>query len=131
MTFARNPLCLLCIAAALATGCASSTPKTSAKSQKPAGPPFPAATPEAVVAVSQQIFPAVVRLDVAQEAYVEGKRTLRRGIGSGVIFDAQGHVLTNFHVAGRAQEIYITLANKERVPAKLIGDDHWTDLAVV
>src|SRR4051812_6938414 len=93
--------------------------------------PFPAATPQAVVDVTGRMFPAVVRLDVAQEIYSEGKRTLRRGIGSGVIIDSEGRILTNFHVAGRAAEIYVTLFNKERVPAKLIGDDHWTDLAVV
>src|SRR5437764_6503103 len=93
--------------------------------------PFPSATPQAVVEVSQRIFPAVVRLDVAQEIYREGKRTVQRGIGSGVIIDEKGRILTNFHVAGRAAEIYVTLYNKERVPAKLIGDDHWTDLAVV
>lgn len=81
--------------------------------------------------VTNTVFPAVVRLDVAQEVYNDGKRTLNRGIGSGVIFDEQGHVLTNFHVAGRAAEIYVTLFNKERISAKLIGDDHWTDLAVV
>ena len=95
------------------------------------GPTFPAATPDAITRVTSRIFPAVVRLDVAQEIYFEGKRTLRRGIGSGVIIDPEGRILTNFHVAGRAAEIYVTLANKERVPAKLIGDDHWTDLAVV
>jgi serine protease Do len=93
--------------------------------------PFPSATPRAVVDVSSKIFPAVVRIDVAQEIYSEGKRTLRRGIGSGVIIDREGHILTNYHVAGRAAELYVTLSNKERVPAKLIGDDHWTDLAVV
>lgn len=93
--------------------------------------PFPPATPVAVVDVTREIFPAVVRLDVAQEVYADGKRTLRRGIGSGVIFDAEGRILTNYHVAGRGAEIYVTLENKERVPAKLIGDDHWTDLAVV
>src|SRR6185436_11606438 len=93
--------------------------------------PFPSATPEAVVSVTKTIFPAVVRLDVAQETYSQGKRTLQRGIGSGVIIDDKGHVLTNYHVAGRASEIYVTLENKERVPAKLIGDDHWTDLAIV
>lgn len=93
--------------------------------------PFPSATPQAVVEVTGRVFPSVVRLDVAQEIYSEGKRTLQRGIGSGVIIDAEGRILTNYHVAGRAAEIYITLFNKERVPAKLIGDDHWTDLAVV
>jgi serine protease Do len=93
--------------------------------------PFPPATPQAVVKVTGKIFPAVVRLDVAQEIYSEGKRTVQRGIGSGVIFDDQGRILTNFHVAGRAAEIFVTLYSKERVRGKLIGDDHWTDLAVV
>jgi serine protease Do len=92
---------------------------------------FLPADPEIVSAVTKKIFPAVVRLDVAQEIYSEGKRNLRRGIGSGVIISDQGYILTNYHVAGRAAEIYVTLANKERVHAKLIGDDHWTDLAVV
>jgi serine protease Do len=92
---------------------------------------FPDASPEVVTAVTQKIFPSVVRLDVAQEIYSEGKRNLRRGIGSGVIIDDEGRILTNYHVAGRAAEIFVTLANKERVRAKLVGDDHWTDLAVV
>jgi serine protease Do len=97
----------------------------------PPAEPFLSASPQAVVDVSSKIFPTVVRIDVAQEIYAEGKRTLRRGIGSGVIIDADGHVLTNYHVAGRAAELYVTLFNKERVPAKLVGDDHWTDLAIV
>ena len=94
-------------------------------------PPFPPATPWAVVRVSQKVGAAVVRIDVAQEVFVGGKRTLRRGIGSGVIIDQAGHVLTNFHVAGRSAELYVTLASKERIGAKLVGDDHWTDLAVI
>jgi serine protease Do len=93
--------------------------------------PYPSATPQAVVAVTEKVFPAVVRLDVAAETYRDGKRDLSRGIGSGVIIDDKGRILTNYHVAGRAAEIYVTLANKERVPAHLIGDDHWTDLAIV
>ena len=93
--------------------------------------PYPSATPQAVVTVTEKVFPAVVRLDVAAETYREGKRDVSRGIGSGVIIDDKGRILTNYHVAGRAVEIYITLANKERVPATLIGDDHWTDLAIV
>ncbi|MBV8781220.1 MAG: trypsin-like peptidase domain-containing protein [Phycisphaerae bacterium] len=104
----------------LVAGCATEPPD-----------PFPSATPRAVVDVTHRIFPAVVRLDVAQEMYLQGKRTLRRGIGSGVIIDSQGRILTNYHVAGRSAEIDVTLFNKERVHAKLIGDDHWTDLAIV
>ncbi len=83
------------------------------------------------MAVTREVFPAVVRLDVKQEIYAEGKRKLQGGIGSGVIIDDEGHILTNFHVAGRAAEIYVTLSNKERIAAKLVGDDHWTDLGIV
>jgi len=93
--------------------------------------PYPAATPRAVARVTKLVFPSVVRIDVKQENYAEGKRRLEAGIGSGVIIDPDGHILTNYHVAGRAAEIFVTLYNKERVPARLIGDDHWTDLAVI
>ena len=92
---------------------------------------FPQDTPRRVLDVTERVFPAVVALDVAQEVYRDGERTLQRGTGSGVIFDPDGLVLTNYHVAGRAAEIFATLANKERVRATLVGDDHWTDIAVL
>ncbi|HEX2973133.1 MAG TPA: trypsin-like peptidase domain-containing protein [Tepidisphaeraceae bacterium] len=111
------------IGAFLVAGCAQHAAVVS--------PPYPSATPEAVTQVTNAVFPAVVRIDVKQERYAEGKRKLASGIGSGVIIDPDGHILTNYHVAGCAAEIYITLSNKERVPARLIGDDHWTDLAVL
>ena len=117
------------IALALALSAGWALAKGDHSSDKP--DPYPSATPQAVVEVSGRIFPAVVRLDVAQEVYAEGKRTVRRGIGSGVIIDDKGRILTNFHVAGRAAEIFVTLYNKERVHGTLMGDDHWTDLAVV
>jgi serine protease Do len=93
--------------------------------------PYPPATPDRVTQVISAISPAVVRVDVAQAVYLQGKQSLIRGNGSGVIIDPQGRILTNYHVAGRATEIYVVLADKERVPARLIGDDHWTDLAVI
>jgi serine protease Do len=93
--------------------------------------PYPSATPQRVTDVTQAISPAVVRVDIALAQYKDGKESLIRGNGSGVIIDQQGRILTNYHVAGRAVEIYVTLANKERIPAHLIGDDHWTDLAII
>jgi serine protease Do len=125
---------LLCVL--FACGCTSDlsqqpTTQQSVKRTESPTDPFPPATPQAVVTVTQRVFPAVVRIDVAQEIYSEGKRNLRRGIGSGVIIDAEGHVLTNYHVAGRAAELYVTLYNKERIPAHRVGDDHWTDIAVI
>ena len=119
---------LIALAASLG-GVSQAMAKGDHSSDKP--DPYPSATPQAVVDVSSRIFPAVVRLDVAQVHYAEGKQTLRRGIGSGVIIDDKGRILTNFHVAGRAAEIFVTLYNKERVRGTLLGDDHWTDLAVV
>lgn len=106
-------------------------PTTDAAVVAGGGKLFTAASPEARVRVTREVFPAVVRLDVAQETYEDGKRTLQRGIGSGVIIDDLGHVLTNYHVAGRGSDIFVTLYNRERVKATLVGDDHWTDLAIV
>ena len=47
------------------------------------------------------------------------------------VFDADGHVITNYHVAGKAKRLIITLSNKQRVPGVLIGEDPLTDIAVL
>lgn len=107
------------LAAALMTGCATTA------SQINPGPST------AVAFATQRISPAVVRLDVVTESFSGGQAHAERSIGSGVIIDPEGHVLTNFHVAGRAKRIDITLANLEHVRATLVGSDHWTDLALV
>ncbi len=77
------------------------------------------------------VSPAVVRIDVVMRTFNNGVPESFRAIGSGVIIDRQGRVLTNFHVAGRARRIEITLADQGHVRGKLIGSDHWTDLALV
>src|SRR6185436_14731077 len=79
-----------------------------------------------------QLLDAVVRIDVREIAFEAGARRFTASIGSGVILSADGIVLTNAHVAtARAIELNITLSNLERVGAKLVGWDHWTDLAVL
>lgn len=79
-----------------------------------------------------QLLDAVVRIDVREVAFESGARRYASSIGSGVILTADGLVLTNAHVASpRAVELSITLANLERVSAKLVGWDHWTDLALL
>ncbi len=77
------------------------------------------------------VSPAVVRINVVMREFQNGVPENFRAIGSGVIIDKQGRVLTNFHVAGRARRIEIILPDQERVRARLIGSDHWTDLALV
>lgn len=51
--------------------------------------------------------------------------------GSGVIIDAQGHIVTNNHVVENATQITVTLSDKREFPAKVIGADPKTDLAVI
>jgi len=54
-----------------------------------------------------------------------------KGLGSGMIIDPQGHILTNFHVAGGATKIEVSLADGSKHSAKLVGGDPKTDLAVI
>ncbi|HEU0116545.1 MAG TPA: trypsin-like peptidase domain-containing protein [Thermomicrobiales bacterium] len=53
------------------------------------------------------------------------------GSGTGFIIDGQGHIVTNAHVVAGGDTIAITLANGEMRPAKLIGLDPISDLAVL
>ncbi len=55
----------------------------------------------------------------------------RAGVGSGVIIDAQGHILTNLHVIKGADEITVRFHNKKEVAGKVVGTDAATDLAVI
>jgi Do/DeqQ family serine protease len=55
----------------------------------------------------------------------------RAGVGSGVIIDAQGHILTNLHVIKGADEITVRFHNKKEVTGKVVGTDSTTDLAVI
>ncbi len=54
-----------------------------------------------------------------------------RGLGSGFVIDPAGYIVTNFHVAGRADEIQVVFADGSRLPAKRIGGDERTDLALL
>ena len=54
-----------------------------------------------------------------------------RGNGSGSVIDAQGHILTNFHVIEQAQRITVNFGGDKIYPAKLVGGDIDTDLAVI
>ena len=79
-----------------------------------------------------RLLEAVVRIDVREIEFTEGAKRITGGVGSGVIISNDGLVLTNAHVVSpQAVEVSITLASLERVGAKLVGWDHWTDLALL
>ena len=53
------------------------------------------------------------------------------GSGSGSVMDDQGHILTNFHVIAGAEKLSVRFAGDKTYPAKYIGGDPDTDLAVI
>jgi serine protease Do len=54
-----------------------------------------------------------------------------KGLGTGMIVDKEGHILTNNHVVGGASEIQVLLSNGDEYPAKVVGTDPKTDLGVI
>lgn len=72
-----------------------------------------------VISVSQKVGPAVVSVRTDQ------------GLGSGVVYDASGLVLTNAHVVDGATSISVGLADGRHLPGKVLGQDAGFDLAVV
>jgi serine protease Do len=108
----------------------------------------------AIIEVAKKNIPAVVAIEVTESREVanpllpfENDPFFRRffgvpkmppkfkqevkGLGSGMIIDPQGHILTNFHVAGGATKMEVTLADGNKYPARLVGGDAKTDLAVI
>ena len=108
----------------------------------------------AIIRVARQNIPAVVHIEVTESQEVANpflpfasdplfrrffdvpqmpKKFKRetKGLGTGMIIDPQGNILTNHHVAGGATKIDVLLSNGERYPGKLIGTDPKTDLAVI
>ena len=54
-----------------------------------------------------------------------------QGAGSGFIIDKDGHILTNYHVIANARQVEVTLFNKKKYKADVIGTDRAHDLAVI
>ncbi len=80
-----------------------------------------------IISVSDNIKPSVVHIDVVQKVNNQKFETL----GSGLIIDKKGYILTNDHVVDNAQSIRVTLASKLEYPAEIIGTDKQTDLALI
>jgi serine protease Do len=108
----------------------------------------------AIAQVARENIPAVVHIDVVQRReisnpltpfgndpffhfFFNGPQLPRKfkqelkGLGTGMVIDGQGHILTNNHVVGGATEISVLLADGKSFPARLVGTDPKTDLAVI
>ena len=108
----------------------------------------------AIIQVAKQNLPAVVYIEVTESKEVANPmlpfendpffrqffggskipkkfKQEMKGLGSGMIIDPQGHILTNYHVAGGATKLEVGLADGNKYPARLVGGDAKTDLAVI
>ena len=117
---------------------------SAAQAQLPLREGFPTLAP-----ILEKVTPAVVNIAVLQRSPEEQNPLLRDpffrrffgapqqqqpqvAAGSGVIVDASnGYVMTNAHVVKDASQILITLRDNRRLPAKLVGADPGTDIALV
>jgi len=107
---------------------------TTAPPQVPALTEEPANALEGqVVAVYESAAPAVVNISTVVIAYDFFMRPVPQegGTGSGFLYDAEGHIVTNYHVVENAEELSVTLADGEVYPAEIVGVDPSNDLAVV
>jgi Do/DeqQ family serine protease len=119
-----------------------------AAAQIPAGAPLRDGLPT-LAPILEKVTPAVVNIAVLQVSPEEENPLMRDpffrrffggpsqaepqiAAGSGVIVDAsKGYVITNAHVVKDAREVLVTLKDNRRLPAKLVGADPGTDIAVV
>ena len=146
------------IAGTLATLALASTALTGVLWQQ-SNAATPPATPPAIVMpramapssfadLAERVSPAVVRIavtgttDVQSDAdgknlppfmrrFAEPQHRAMRGEGSGFIVDPSGIIVTNNHVVGSAQTVTVTLTDGREMPARVLGKDARTDLAVI
>jgi S1-C subfamily serine protease len=76
-----------------------------------------------VVHVAEQLRPAVVNLRAG--------RGRREGSGSGILFTPDGLLLTNHHVVAGQERVRVRLSDGREAGGRVVGNDPWTDLAVV
>ncbi|MEJ2556891.1 MAG: trypsin-like peptidase domain-containing protein [Anaerolineae bacterium] len=131
----------------LLTACGSTalantaTPLTNIASAAPVAQASPAPVAstgnfqDAIRQVAEKVKPAVVQVTNEQSnPFTQSGSSSQQvpvGVGSGIIYDNQGHILTNAHVVDGAQSLLVSLPDGRSFKAKLIGSDTRTDLAVI
>jgi S1-C subfamily serine protease len=89
----------------------------------------------AVTTVAERVGPSVVNIALEKDVAAQGPDGQRvytvPGGGSGVVIAPDGYILSNSHVVHGAKHLEVTLADGRTLPARVIGDDPETDLAII
>ncbi|HEY7270911.1 MAG TPA: trypsin-like peptidase domain-containing protein [Dehalococcoidia bacterium] len=86
-----------------------------------------------VASVVNKVKPAVVQITSEQTQVNQFNQPFNvpAGVGSGVIYDSQGHILTNAHVVEGASKLTVALTDGRTMQATLVGSDTRSDIAVI
>jgi len=118
----RRPLTLPALFVALAAPALAALAPVAARADELA------ALQERIIAVSEKVKPSVVHI----EAIVKIDDRRNQVTGSGVIASEDGVILTNHHVVERAEKVTVSVPGRRtKYPAKILGTDKQTDLAVL
>ncbi len=114
----------------------AATPTAKAAPTPPITPPGPEARTQDEnnsIGVFQAVAPATVFVTNTRVMFdfARRPREVETGTGSGFIWDAQGHVVTNHHVVRSSQRFSVTLYDHRSFEAKLVGSDPKKDVAVL
>ena len=83
------------------------------------------------ITATKRVTASAVELFFGRRFLVPGRTEEMHSLGSGVIVSKEGHILTNQHVVADVDEVSIRLANGQTAPARIIGSDPVTDIAVL
>jgi S1-C subfamily serine protease len=97
--------------------------------------PIPSVTPSptpSIADVVSQVVPAVVTVVNRHSSGLRFGTTLdSRILGSGIVIDGRGYIVTNYHVVKEAGELTVILTTGEALPASLVATDESQDLALL
>jgi S1-C subfamily serine protease len=89
---------------------------------------------QATIALYEQASPSVVhvtRMKAVRDRFSFNVQRIPEGTGTGFVWDANGHVVTNAHVVGNSDLATVTLSDRSNYAARVIGTDPDHDLAVL
>lgn len=86
-----------------------------------------------VTEIAKKVGPAVVGVSVKSQNNVNmfGQSESEEGMGSGIIINEEGYILTNYHVINGATQVSVIFNNKKEVSAKIVNYDADLDLAII